>query len=387
MNQMLEAGAIFKNENCNGEDAVYIDTGVVIFTGLAVHSFLSLLDNPLVNICTSKGLADKYSSPVQIQSSSTTVVTALRLELYSDILHAYALCDAPNDLETYLSVLGISSTSASSENLPYVSALKVIWNVLHSCPLHLIQVPRGIFCHLGTSSELLNLLSSCTDYVKDVEDEIVNDKKAVHESEGDRRVYNKRQFSINSDSSDSDENKDELKIGNIDKLKIFSKKYSLHNFVRSSVFYQKDSEPYVTINQLDSTDVSLSKDFQGVIINSILILENVTSHQNSNSFANGSSLIEHSILSGIFNVGFRSVISHFPGFLGSHLKVLDNMMMQYVPVKYGDVMEKKSDENEFLVLVFGIDDDIKSYYLEEHSSICGVPWNVLFNVRAQNFCS
>ena len=63
------------------------------------------------------------------------------------------------------------------------------------------------------------------------------------------------------------------------------------------------------------------------------------------------------------------------------------MMMQYVPLKYGDVVDNKSDENEFLVLVFSIDDDIKSYYLEEHSSICGVPWNVLFNVRAQNFCS
>ena len=386
MNQMQEVGAIFKNGSCNGKDAVYIDTGVVVFTGLAVNSFLSLLDNPLINNCTSKGLVDKGFSPIETQSSSTTVVAAFRLELYSDILHACALHDAPNDLETYLTVLGVTSTSASSKNVPYVSALKVIWNVLHSCPLHLIQVPRGMFCHLGTSSELLSLLSSCTDYVTDVEDESVNDMEADHEIEEDRRGNNKRQFSINTDSTDSNQNKDEINKVNIDKFYIFSKKYSLNNFVRSSILYQKDLEPYVTTHSLNSTDISFTEDLQGIIINSIIILENVTSHENGSSSASKNSLIEHSILSGIFNVGFRSIISHFPGFLGSNLTVLDDMMMQYVPLKYGDVVDNKSDENEFLVLVFSIDDDIKSYYLEEHSTICGVSWNVLFDVSKQNFC-
>ena len=399
MLQMQEVGAIFRNGN--GEKAVYIDTGVVIFTGDAVNSFLSLLDEPIVNICTSKGITPTQSVSIGMRSSSYTSVKALRLELYSDILHACALSGAAKDLNTYLSVLGITSTEL--EDKPYTSALKVIWNILHSCPLHLIKVPQGKFCHLGTSSELLTLLSCCTDYRSEIENENENENDYEKKTDGNmdqrtlgsRRENNQSKFSIQSDSTDSDEDKNENEdeIRNtyltikISKLDVFSKKYSLNNFVMSSILYRENSESYLTINQLNSTNISFSKNFKGIIINSILILNKLNNHQNKNlnekinenSLASENSLIEHSLLSGNINVGFRSVVSHFPGFLGSNLTVLDGIMMQYVPVKHSNALI--SEKNEFVVLLFSIDDDVKAHYLEEHSSICGASWRILFDVR------
>jgi len=61
---MSERGAV-----SNGK--VYIDTGIVVATGNAFASICSLLDDPVVSLCTERGIS--LSAPSQ----------PLRLELYS----------------------------------------------------------------------------------------------------------------------------------------------------------------------------------------------------------------------------------------------------------------------------------------------------------------
>ena len=163
------------------------------------------------------------------------------------------------------------------------------------------------------------------------------------------------------------------------KLELFSKKYSLQKFIKSSVMCKKDNVQHRTVHTLTTSDPLFDSNFQGIVINSLFIVDNMNSINDNNLYCGKSSLIEHSILSGEFCVGCRSVVSHVPGFFGVNLIVLDNMMMQYVPVKYGTDAGTLECE-EFVVLLFSIDDDIKEHYSSERSSICGASWDSLFNV-------
>jgi hypothetical protein len=195
---MHAAGAIFEGSRA------FIDTGVVIFTGKAVRSFLSLLDDPTVNTCTSRGL-DAHPQ-----------AAALRLELYSDMLHALRLSDAPPDLPTYFTRLGMSPTLSSpgqDGGSPYIAALKTLWRTLHSTPMFLIGIQTGKFCHLGTSAELLTLLCSAT-------------------------VASPPQASSTSSSSSSSSSSGAAQSREEEKLAAFARKYALGASVRSSALPQ-----------------------------------------------------------------------------------------------------------------------------------------------------
>jgi L-fucokinase len=397
--EMQRAGAVFEFDDCEGGEAVYIDTGVVIFTGQAMTSFLSLLDDPSVNTCTSKGiLLKKECSEKELTSADAP--SALRLELYSDVLHAMSLKDSPNDLDTYFNALGISSTEVpvGNKNSTYILALKVIWSTFCRTPLHLVGIPNGMFCHLGTSAELLDLLSYCTSDVI-----IKSDEKALESAPRDCN--------------------DAIIFKN-DKLKKFSGKYSLKEFVKSSVLTRNGSKPYKVIGDItDSSILSTVKGLKGVMLNCMCIpavdVKGETMLRTSHR-----SLVEHSVLSGKCSVGQHSVVSHLPGFLGRNLEVLDGMMVQCVPILdlesvSGDSRcssrsnaaggggkgretghaqaraqgvlqgEEKNmgtgkglglGQGRFVMLLFSIDDDIKVSYKDSKATVCGATWNTLFQV-------
>lgn len=305
--KMQEAGAIFEDDDCDGGEAVYIDTGVVIFTGEAVKAFLSLLDDSSVNICTSKGILRTNQNRSTSTDQTDVLPTALRLELYSDILLAMMLRNSPNDLDMYFSSLGISANEipeGPNKSSTYIIALRAIWKTFSRTPLHLLSVPKGMFCHLGTSSELLQLLSSC------------------------------------SENNDSDQNSVSVpRDCNIaiavksDKLKLFSKKYSLGNFVQSCVLYKEFNGPYgITNNRTDSYKFKYLPKFNGVSINSIFVYSGMNRNEENLSFCGRSSLVEHSVLSGAYGIGSGSIVSHVPGFLGENLSILPGMMVQCVPI-------------------------------------------------------
>ena len=318
--EMQTVGAIFENDKCEGGEAVYIDTGVVIFTGEAVRSFVSLVDDPCVNICTSKGI---LHSNFNILESSGQVPKALRLELYSDILHAMALRNSPNDLERYFKLLKISSTEVSdgqTRNASYVIALKAIWRTFCRTPLHLLSVPKGTFCHLGTSSELLSLLSYCTEG---------NVPDLLQAAEHSPRDCNEAVSLISS------------------KLRVFSEKYNLNNFVKSTILTRERKMLYTVIDDVSTFSKLYSRMFLGISINSIYFPNEVKNNDNGTFFVAKCSLIEHSILSGNLNIGTNCTISHIPGFLGGNLSLLNEMMVQYVPILENNVPQ--SDQKNTVI--------------------------------------
>jgi L-fucokinase len=308
--KMQEAGAIFEDDDCDGGEAVYIDTGVVVFTGEAVNAFLSLLDDSTVNICTSKGIRRTKQSTNQNADMPTDPKdvhpVSLRLELYSDILLAMMLRNTPNDLDTYFASLGISANEipeGANKNSTYIIALRAIWSTFCRTPLHLLSVPKGMFCHLGTSFELLQLLSSCTE----TNDSDQNTVSAPRDCNNAIAVKN-------------------------NKLQLFSKKYSLGNFVQSCVLLKEFNGPYRITNNLTDSYNFKSPKFLGVSINSIFIYSDVNKNEGNPSLCARNSLVEHSVLSGAYSVGSGSIISHVPGFLGENISILPGMMVQCVPI-------------------------------------------------------
>jgi hypothetical protein len=387
------SGAIFTNSSDNDADkAVYIDTGVVIISGTAVTALLSLLDEPLVNICTAEGLSTENTQSKSVSLSGNDIsmaesVTlseapkALRLELYSDILHALALSDNKNDMATYLSRLGIPLDANRDD--PYISALRVIWETLHNIPMYLIYVPNGRFYHLGTSSELLGLLSYCNND----NDRNMNDSDCVLSEEFlvDGKVADMVIENSNKENENKDKSPQSGKLHTIEdkRMEIFSKKYGLGKFIRSSTVRAENRKAY------SIKDQSI-EELKGVSINSLYIIStngiNINSSENNpenNKYSTISigekSLVEHSIFCGEFSIGTRSVVSHLPGFLGSDLRVLDGVMIQYVLIVDSVVNDVYSD-NEFVLLVFSIDDNIKAHYLDADGTICGTSWDTLFNL-------
>ena len=69
----------------------------------------------------------------------------------------------------YCERLGLEANSISSEFSPkdifysseelYCSSLSALWLAMHRIPLYMLTVNRGLFAHLGTSSELLEMIT------------------------------------------------------------------------------------------------------------------------------------------------------------------------------------------------------------------------------------
>lgn len=105
------------------EGTVLIDTGVVIFTGIAYYSLLSLLDNELISLCTERGLFNYNNTGTNTTNSS--YLNALRLELYSDLIISLSLSHpspssdnsskSNSDLSSYFTRLGLKLENNENE--------------------------------------------------------------------------------------------------------------------------------------------------------------------------------------------------------------------------------------------------------------------------------
>jgi hypothetical protein len=144
IDDMKAIGAI--KISASGEEYAFIDTGVVIISGRALVSFCELLKDKTIVKCTSR-----YS--VEFPED----LTNLRLELYSDLLLALQMRGKEVNLELYISSLGIAKESFSRSDDPYMLALEVIYRNLSGIALNMMTIFDGLFCHLGTSQELLEL--------------------------------------------------------------------------------------------------------------------------------------------------------------------------------------------------------------------------------------
>lgn len=309
---MREMGAV-------RDSLVYIDTGVVVATGRAFTALVALLDNPATACCTTR----------VIMNSSH--MHALRIELYSDMLFACRLAAGACTFDDYCFKLGA----------PRSAALEAIWTTLHETPLHLIAVPTGQFCHLGTSAESLEMLCCCGEEGR----------------LGDRE-------SGNSSSATS-------------KLRLFSRKYGLqHNVASRSIGDTSRHRHVVTVNTL------------------LLSYKEDEAHRASSRDGKedrATSLVEHSILTNSFRIGQRCIVSNIGSSLGNGLIVADEVMMQQVCASRqtgcspGDDPQNHTSHTSpafwngiSVLLVIGIDDNVKLSYTDPAATICGGSWEALF---------
>jgi fucokinase len=211
ISQMQELNA-FELSESGSVPMVQIDTGVVIFTGSALCALVELLDDPIISQCTSRGLNRR--------TTDLKTAEALRIELYSDLLHCLELDHGKCSYETYLERLGIRTIEASNNKILslYEQSLMRLWKKLNAFQLYMISIPHGTFCHMGTSLDLLTFFTT---------------------------------------ASASNSNNNETKF------QLFSKKYNLTKLVRSKVF----------VDMIDITStLQSSADCRYVCVNSLLSL-------------------------------------------------------------------------------------------------------------------
>jgi hypothetical protein len=260
---MKDAGAILPGP---GSDKVPVDTGVVILCGQALTGFISLLSDSTLSLCTSRTLS---------ALSPQEEAGVLRFELYSDILQAMALKDQNRfDFPVFLDRLGVKQEDFSPSSSLYHRALRVIWDTFCKCPLHLIHVQSGEFTHLGTSKEVISLLT-------------------VPSAEG-ITIFQSTQ-------------------GLTDKLRNFAVKYNINKFIRSRIFS-------------DNSNCNLS--FSFIVINSLFYSDSIFPLHNERI-----SISEHSMLFGSFALNHHSVVSHVNSILGNNLIVNSHILMQQVHLK------------------------------------------------------
>lgn len=137
------------------EKQAWIDTGIVIFFPKAFETLLELSKGVLAR-CTWNGLKEAYRKE-GFTSSSLTLEQfakqhALKIDLYTDILHNLSWHGKPNDVDS-------NDSMSSSDGMPK-SVSSALHQALSKLPLKILLVPMGIFLHLGTTRELINFITN-----------------------------------------------------------------------------------------------------------------------------------------------------------------------------------------------------------------------------------
>jgi hypothetical protein len=448
VDEMEKSGAIQKS---NGVQRTLIDTGVVIFSGKALESLLTLLDDAIISRCTTRGLSkvpgDSQQSNGNGNGNGTVarlggkITQALRLELYSDILLCLALENGACTFAEYCDKVGANAAEVEqacmkdtetnttidhfSSSEMYLLAIKKLHDTLSTIPLVTMSVEKGAFSHLGTSAELLDLLTFPTNkrmqnasMTTDIEKIMspISEKMAplstrisetltpisdtlapVSES-----ITGTFQYMYKMTGADSVTGvipaKDEWEAER--KIELFAKKYGLAQHALGAI---------MNINGEHDDSPGAAEELEAVTINSVLLASGRGDNDEktadpvgpvspdnekvgkatAKSATKRCSLIEHSCLTGSFRVGSRATVSHISPSLGEDLVVMDDILMQQVPLQDGVVPDEHTPIPTYtntgrsfsVLLILGLHDDVKAAAQSEQATVCGVSWHTFFEVR------
>jgi hypothetical protein len=366
IDRMMEVDACLQ-ETEDPLDAVQytlVDTGIVIFQGLALSRLFDLTTHAVIERCTLHGQLGGDDS----QSIADKV---LRIELYSDILHTLELRgQETHSIEEYLRRLGLhadfcshidqhADDTAAAATL-YRHALLALWETFNRTKLYLLFIRAGKFDHLGTTREALSLLSM------------------------GRCIP----ISTSTSSDQCEGGAVEQSRGQLSKKAVFAAKYRLQSEVLSCVRWEGDGDGAAV--------------FQGIAINSRLghrshslnssplrALEHNKGQWRLSATEQPSEgammvLVEHSLLSGSVRLPSTGIVSHVGASVGRNLQVEEGSMMQQVFLKPpADLLRTAvttGGEPVFALIVLNICDDIKGFY--PNSSICSSEWETLFRLSS-----
>jgi len=321
--QMREEGAL-----AAPAEQAWVDTGLVAVTGSAFRALLQLLDDPVVGLCTERGMRQ------HIRGSAA----AIRLELYSDILLALSTTSGPCTLQAYYQRLGLAVPAEKDRGeIPY-AALEKLWGSLRAFNLHVALVPTGTFCHLGTSAELLDMLSSPCRSITDP----------------------------------------------ADKIGVFRRKYGLVHST-GSVSVSVSSDDYTVPGILLNTIFPSSAEINRVNCTSVF-----TVHQQQQNHR----LAEHSVLNAAWaepGAADNTILSHCGTCLAENMRLEPGVMLQQVYLRHQKDMHA-CEFSRFAVIVLGFRDDVKRVMATGvplpagpgdsdvgDSAVCGLSWFQLLN--------
>eukprot|EP01041_Mallomonas_annulata_P003485 gene3485-6931_t len=413
-------------DNIHTHDTALIDTGVIIITGLALQKYLELLDNPITNRCTARGINNNYNTQEQSESVSESV---LRLELYSELLLPLTTEDGQCTLEEFYFRLGYShkthkdtvTSNSNSDNeaattttmttmshgaIPlYEQALSVIWELLKSIPLQHITVERGKFCHLGTSSEILELLTSSTSVSVSASNTLSD--------ENEKKEYNNDRLLVPTSSTSTSINKeiDKVQISHDsnkeDKFEIFAKRYKLkrdfYNYSNSNNRSGSSDSNNANIDNHNDNDDNGSAS-NGVVINSYInhpVTVTGGGRGRKGVVCGRNCLVEHCVLpgnsdnnNGCCSIAEGAVASHIYGPVADNLTLLPGIMAQLIPLHPDNMktfMTLNNCDNRhsglhdtplYVLLLLSVSDDVKAQYRSSKATVCGSPWNTLFQMTS-----
>lgn len=210
-------------------------------------------------------------------------------------------------IEEYFSRLGIESRS---EKTPLDRALIRIWSSLKSYPLFGLYVPFGIFYHLGTSTELLNLITS------PIQHEESNFPTSVGE-----------------------------------KLRVLCSHYGLQRHVNSRLFnfssLQTVSCPSVTELYSRTLETLEWNSMEIASINSCLGFS-------AHSSIGKNILFDNSVVFGDCWIGDHCIVSNIGEDLGESLVIPSRTMIQRIPLTSGAF--------QFVLIALGLTDDVKATF-------------------------
>lgn len=324
INLMRESKAV--RTSSDGSESVLIDTGLIIFSGDALRRYLALMGDSIFMRCTDTGLASLGRPP--------TAEDVLRLELYSDLLLPLRTQQGICSLSEFYSRLGVAIPEDSAKLSWYHKSLPLLWTALQNVPLYNLAVESGMFAHLGTSAELLEMLNCSHDF----------GRRTALESGASR---------------------------NSAKLLAFANKYDLQPEI-------KQSRSYIAAAAFEA-NANLIR--QSVAINSII--------EGAGEVCGPNSCIEHSMLLGNVAIGAGSVVSHVHGPLAINLSVPNDTMVQMIPLNtsalrhfcektYNGYDAAVGVEQLVVLLTLGVHDDIKIPFEAPGATVCGVTWQVVF---------
>lgn len=286
--------------------------------------------DPVLTQCTCYGLEASNKKSV-------------RLELYSELLLALTLSDGTCSLTEYYARLKYVSPTIqldSSDGLyQYEAALRAVYDYLHMIPFYVAVVKKGVFGHLGTSSEFVELLNIAS----------------ARKTEG---------------TTASTLSSSHIRTNTRDKNMKFAIKYDLRQVLGGAIVvpYQPSRPPIRVLDHVKGTSVNS--------LVHLYSIDNATSTTILSGTVGVDSVIEHSMLSGQFSIGRNCYISHIQSELGHNLQIHDNMMFQQAPLQSSSTLSSSSLSESVLILL-GMNDDMKAQYDSAKATIWGGAWSHL----------